>query len=155
MVLWLMARRFGDPKLQEKLVAAYIVGWSVTREDLKDYPHLKVAATPDETGAIARSIVREGAVAVNPLSMTITDKATPADENLGALFLTENGVLEIPHYTGGQTVNGAFVIPRPANFGNLDGIKIPDVYHAYDYTFFYRNLQRNAEIRAKAYLASH
>lgn len=165
MLLWLMERRFGDPKLREKLVAAYLVGWSVSRDDLAKYPHLKVAATPDETGAIITyntqgpnpgySIVREGAVGVNPLTMTITDKASPADENLGALFLTENGVLDIPHYTGGQIVNGAFVISTPTNVKDLDAMKIPEFYHPYDYTFFYRNLQRNAEARVRAYLASH
>jgi len=164
MILWLMERRFSDPKLRKMLVAAYIVGWSVTRDDLAKYPHLKVAATPDETGSIITyntqgpdseySIVGEGAVAVNPLTMTITNKVSFAEENLGALFLTENGALEIPYYTGGQTVDGAFVIPTPSNIKDLD-VGTPGFYHPYDYTFFYRNLQHNAEARVKAYLASH
>lgn len=163
-LLTLMERHFADPSLQEVLVAAYLVGWSVTKEDLATYPHLKIAETPDQTGVIVTyntqgenpgySIVRKGAVAVNPLSMTITDEAVSAERNLGALFYTESGVLEIPHYTGGRTVNGAFVIPEPSNIGILSAVKIPGFYHPYDYTFFYRNLQRNAEQRVRAYLAA-
>jgi hypothetical protein len=164
-LLSLMERRFADPALREKLVAAYLVGWSVTSDDLAAYPHLKVAATPDETGAIityntqgenpAYSIVREGAVAVNPLTMTITDEPVSADRNLGAVFFTENGVQEILHYTGGQTVNGGFVIPEPSNLQDLDAMKIPGFYHPYDYTFVFRNLQANAALRVGAYLAKH
>lgn len=163
-LLTLMERHFADPALQRALVAAYLVGWSVTKEDLATCPHLKIAGTPDQTGAIVTyntqgenpgySIVRKGAVAVNPLTMTITDEAVSAERNLGALFYTESGVLEIPHYTGGRTVNGAFVIPEPSDIDILSAVKIPGFYHPYDYTFFYRNLQRNAEQRVRAYLAA-
>lgn len=162
LLLWLMERRFADPALRSKLVAAYLVGWSVTKDDLAKYPHLKVAETPDQTGAIVTyntqgpnpgySIVREGAVAVNPLTMTITGEPVPAERNLGAVFFTENGVLDIPHYTGGQTVNGGFVIPTPFNIDELDAMKIPRFYHPYDYTFFYRNLKENVKVRIRAYL---
>jgi hypothetical protein len=162
LLLWLMERRFADPALRGKLVAAYLVGWSVTKDDLAKYPHLKVAETPDQTGAIVTyntqgpnpgySIVREGAVAVNPLTMTITGETVPAERNLGAVFFTENGVLDIPHYTGGQTVNGGFVIPTPSNIDELDAMKIPRFYHPYDYTFFYRNLKENVKVRIRAYL---
>jgi hypothetical protein len=162
LLLWLMERRFGDPALREKLVAAYLVGWSVTEEDLARFPHLKIAATPKETGAIVTyntqgpnpgySIVRKKAVAVNPLTMTITDEPVPAEQNLGAVFFTENGVLDIPRYTGGQTVNGGFVIPTPFNIGELDAMKIKEFYHPYDYTFFYRNLKENVKVRIRSYL---
>jgi len=74
---------------------------------------------------------------------------------LGAVFFSDKGVLEIPHYTGGQTVGGAFVIPTPSNIGDLDAVQIPEFYHPYDYTFFYRNLQQNAELRTRTYLELH
>jgi hypothetical protein len=162
LLLWLMERRFGDPALRKKLVAAYLVGWSVTKDDLARYPHLKVAATPGETGAIVTyntqgpnpgySIVRKDAVAVNPLTMTVTGDPAPAERNLGAVFFTENGVLDIPRYTGGRTVNGGFVIPTPSNIGELDAMKINEFYHPYDYTFFYRNLKENVKARIQSYL---
>lgn len=160
----LMERRLSDPETGKLLVAAYIIGWSVTRDDLARHPHLKMAETPDQTGCIVSyntqgpnpgySIVREGAVAVNPLTMTITGEPAEAALNLGAVFCDENGVREIPHYTGGQTINGAFVIPTPSNVEDLDAIQIPDFYHPYDYAFFFRNLQKNAELRTKKYLDS-
>lgn len=163
-LLTLMERFFADPVLREKLVAAYLLGWSVTREDLAKYPHLKVAETPEQAGAIVTyntqgpnpgySIVREGAVAVNPLTMTITDETVPAARNLGAVFFTDSGVLDIPHYTGGQTVKGGFVIPTPPNIDDLDDVKISRFYHPYDYTFFFLNLRDNAELRVSAYLSA-
>ena len=163
-VLRLMERRLGDPETGKRLVAAYIIGWSVTRDDLARYPHLKMAETPDQTGCIVSyntqgpkpgySIVREGAVAVNPLTMTITGEPADAGLNLGAVFCDEKGVREIPHYTGGQTINGAFVIPAPSNVKDLDAIQIPEFYHPYDYAFFFRNLQKNAELRTKKFLDS-
>lgn len=163
-LLHLMERRFGDPDLRKKLVAAYIIGWSVTEDDLARYPHLKMAETHDQTGCIISyntqglnadySIVREGAVAVNPLTMKITDEPAKADRNLGAVFFTETGLMDIPHYTGGQTVNGAFVISTPSNIEDLDAMSIPGFYHPYDYTFFYRNLRRNAELRVNSYMKS-
>jgi hypothetical protein len=163
-LLRLMERRLGDPETAKRLVAAYIIGWSVTRDDLARHPHLKMAETPDQTGCIVSyntqgpnpgySIVREGAVAVNPLTMTITGEPAEAGLNLGALFCDGKGVREISHYTGGQTINGAFVIPAPSNVKDLDAIQIPEFYHPYDYAFFFRNLQKNAELRTKKYLDS-
>ncbi len=164
-LLHLLERRFGDAELRKKLVAAYIIGWSVMKDDLARYPFLKIAESPDQTGSIVSfntqgpnpgySIVREGAVGVNPLTMTITGEVADADQNLGAVFFPDKGVMEIPHYTGGQTVGGAFVIPTPSNINDLDAMKIPEFYHPYDYTFFYRNLQQNAELRTRTYLESH
>ena len=86
--------------------------------------------------------------------MTITGEPADAGLNLGAVFCDEKGVREIPHYTGGQTINGAFVIPAPSNVKDLDAIQIPEFYHPYDYAFFFRNLQKNAELRTKKFLDS-
>lgn len=161
LLLWLIERRFDDPALREKLVAAYIIGWSVTGEDLKEYPHLKMAESPDETGCIisyntqevdtAATIVRKGGIGVNPLTMTLTTEPVPAERNLGAVFFTDCGVLDIPHYSGGQTVDGAFIVPKPFNAEQINS-ENPGFYHAYDYNFFYRNLMENVSVRVRAYL---
>ena len=161
LVLWLLERRFDDSALREKLVAAYVIGWSVTGEDLKKYPQLKMSEAPDETGCIisyntqeanpAVTIVRQGGIGVNPLTMTLTTDPVPAEQNLGAVFFTESGVQEIPHYSGGQTVDGAFVVPRPFNAEQLNSGN-PGFYHRYDYNFFYKNLMENVRVRVEAYL---
>lgn len=161
LLLWLMERRFDDPALREKLVAAYIIGWSVTDEDLEKYPQLKMSEAPDETGCIisyntqeadpAATIVRKGGIGVNPLTMTLTTEPVSAERNLGAVFFTDSGVLDIPRYSGAQTVDGALIVPKPFNAQQLNS-ENPGFYHAYDYNFFYRNLMENVSTRVRAYL---
>ena len=38
MMLYLLERKFKDPALRKLLVAAYIIGWSVTSDDMNSYP---------------------------------------------------------------------------------------------------------------------
>jgi len=162
-LLLLLERRFSDEALRKKLIAAYVIGWSVTNEDLKKYTHLKMSEAPDETGCIisyntqtpdaSMSIVRKGAVAVNPLTMTLTKDNVPAEKNLGAMFFTDDGnVLYIPHYTGAKAVNGALTIPVPSGPDFLKP-SYPGFYHQYDYAFFYCNLVENVRERIKTYLS--
>jgi hypothetical protein len=110
----LMRERFRNPALQTQLVAAYLIGYSLTSEDFKNYPWMKPAAGADDTGVIisyntqapgttGSPVLLPNAYCINPLNWT-TDE-TPADKtlNLGAVFFNaENGNIdrEIPHYAG-------------------------------------------------------
>jgi Protein of unknown function (DUF3089) len=38
LLLMLLQDKFSDPSLRKQLVAAYVIGWSVTSDDLKSYP---------------------------------------------------------------------------------------------------------------------
>ena len=158
-LLWLLERVFDDPELMKKLVAAYMIGWSVTVDDVKAYPQLKVCESFDETGCIVSyntqeknpeiSLVRKGAIAVNPLLWNTSEEAAPKELNLGAVFHFDGITKEIPHYTGAQTIAGALIVPRPSN---TDELKTPrGFYHSYDYAFFYRNLEKNVADRIAAY----
>ena len=97
LLLWLLERRvLDDPKLRKKLVAAYVIGWSVTADDIKAYPRLKMCESFDETGCIVSyntqekdpeiSIVRKSAVAVNPLLWNTSAEAAPKELNLVPCF---------------------------------------------------------------------
>ena len=159
LLLWLLERVFDDPKLKKKLVAAYMIGWSVTADDLKAHPHLKVCESFDETGCIVSyntqekdpeiSIVRKGAIAVNPLLWNTSGEAASKELNLGAVFDIGGVRKEIPNYTGAQIEAGALIVSRPLN---VDELKTPrGFYHSYDYAFFYRNLEKNGADRIAAY----
>ncbi len=164
-LLDLLFRRFYDEGLQDRLVAAYIIGYSVTKEDIEKYPYLNFAQTSDDTGVIisyntqapgatGSPVLLEDALCINPLNWK-TDN-TPADRsmNLGAVFFEQNSdkiEREVPNYTGAQinTSTGALNTTPPDHF---DAGFFPEgVYHKYDYTFWYRNLQKNVEDRIKAY----
>ncbi len=163
LLLWLLERVFDDQELKKKIVAAYIIGWSVTVDDIKAYPHLKVCESFDETGCIVSyntqeknpeiSIVRKGAIAVNPLLWNTSGKSALKELNLGAVFYIDGVEKEIVNYTGAQTIEGALIVPRPSN---ADELKTPrGFYHSYDYAFFYRNLEKNVADRIAAYLRSN
>jgi hypothetical protein len=113
----LMQKRFHDPALQKQLVAAYLIGYSVTDDDLKKYPWLKPAAGRDDLGVIVSyntkapnttgsPVLLPGAICINTLNWK-TD-ATPADKamNLGAVFYDNRGKLikDVPGYCG-ATIN--------------------------------------------------
>lgn len=161
LLFMLLERRFSNSSLQKKLVAAYVIGWSVTKNDLKKYPHLQMSTTADQTGCIISyntqgidptvTIVRNGAVGVNPLTMTLTDDFVPAEKNMGAVFFIDDEMQYIPNYTGAQTVNGGLTVPVPSNVTALKLDK-PDFYHSYDYSFFYCNLVKNVKLRIDSYL---
>lgn len=164
LLLWLLQRRFGDPKLRERLVASYIIGWSVMPDDLEKYPQLVMSDSPTRTGCIVsyntqavspdRTIAIPGAVGVNPLTMDTTGEAAPKERNLGAVFFTGGKRIEVPHFTGAQTIDGALIIPRPDRT-DLVSDAASGFYHPYDYTFFFRNLERNVADRVAAFLKEH
>lgn len=160
LLLSLLQKRFNDPELQKKLVAAYLIGWSVTPEDMQDRPYVKISQNPQEIGAIityntqsknpGKSIVRQGGIGVNPLTMDTTSKFVSKEKHLGAVFFTEKGMVEIPHFTDAQTIDGALVVPTLKS--NLIHPPFEGFYHSYDYNIFYRNIERNVAERIAAYM---
>ena len=162
----LMKEHFNDPKLQKQLVAAYLIGYSVTPDDLNNYPWLKPATKADDIGVIisyntqapgatGSPVLLPGAFCINPLNW-MTDN-TPADKslNLGAVFFndTTNDIdREVVNYVGAcvdQTI-GALTTSPP---DKLDGGSFPEgVYHKFDYAFWYRNLEKNVGVRCESYL---
>lgn len=162
----LLKRKFGNPDLQKRLVAAYAIGWSVTEDDLKKNPFLRICRDSEQTGCIvAYNCVADGAqekaptimpgsVVVNPLSWTTDGNVAPASENLGSVFFDPEGNRkEAAHFTSAQVKNSGLVVV-PADTEGLDDMPFgPGIYHKYDYAFFYRNLEANAIERIEAYLA--
>ena len=167
----LLKDKFEDPALQEQLIACYAIGWSITEEELSEYPWLQFASSKDDTGVIisfnseAESVtdslmIPEGTrtLCINPLSW-ITD-STPADKSLnkGACFTDYDGNIteEIPELTGAyiDPERGALKVPDVTPEDYPAGLYIFEdgIYHLYDYQFFYRNLQENVSARIDAYM---
>jgi hypothetical protein len=166
----LMRKRLGDPKLREKLVAAYLIGYSVMPDDFKNYPWFKPARGADDVGVVisynteapgatGSPVLKKGAFCINPLNWK-TD-ATPAGRelNLGAVFFDDfTGTLkkEVPHYTGARVnpESGALET-MPPDYESLKLGHFPaGVLHKFDYAFWYRNLEQNVARRIKAYQAT-
>ncbi|MDD3336361.1 MAG: DUF3089 domain-containing protein [Eubacteriales bacterium] len=170
MILRLMKEFLGDPTLQDRLIAAYCIGWRITDEDLESYPWIIPAAGADDVGVVISFnseaegimdslIVPNGTKthAINPLNWRTDNTYADASENKGACFTNYSGeiVKEVSALTGAylDETRGTLKLPdiAPEDYSNS---LFPDgVYHLYDYQFFYRNLQENVALRTDAYFS--
>lgn len=171
-ILNLLETEFSDPRLRERLVAAYVIGWSLTREDAEKFPHLKPARGETDTGVIisyntqrAHSgysfMLRKNSLGINPVNWRTDGVPAPASEHKGAvIFDARTGEPKefIPHFseTYLEAETGALVVDAPAEkFGAGKGIFPPGVLHAYDYMFFYNNLKENVGRRIDAWFGKN
>lgn len=163
LLLWLLERRMNNWLKLRKMVAAYVIGWAVTQEELDRYPHLEMCISAAQAGCIVSyntqgplagmSLARPGAVSVNPLLMdgsTSTDVA-PAWVNLGAVLMPPmvSTWTEIPQLTGAYNQDGALILTDPPRISPM--ANAGQIYHIYDYALFYRNLEENAKVRIAAF----
>lgn len=83
----------------ERMVAGYLIGYSVTKEDLEEYPYLKFAEGETDTGVLiswntegkknveqkAFNVpVLPNAISINPINWKRDETYAPASENLGS-----------------------------------------------------------------------
>ncbi len=171
-ILELLRKFFGDRKLQERLVAAYAIGYSLTLKDLDVYPHLALAQGESDTGVIVTyntqgegafgsPVLLAGAVGINPLNWCTDSTAAAAELNLGAVFFRDSTgeiLEEVAEFCGAylDTTTGVLVVTDLKDTDVIDISRLgrwPDkVYHRYDYAFFYNNLKHNVAHRIAAYL---
>ena len=168
LIIRLMKDLFDEPKYQRRLVAAYAIGWKLTEDEVKEFPHLKPAEGETDTGVIVAfnsedkgitsSLIigeNEKTYSINPLNWKTTSEIADKALNKGACFTDYSGNIkeEIPNLTGAyiDEKRGALKVTdiNPKDYpGKLfeDGI-----YHLYDYQFFFRNLEENVKTRLSAF----
>ncbi|MBP2132174.1 hypothetical protein J2128_000095 [Methanomicrobium sp. W14] len=167
----LIKNRFGDdPKLRDRLVAAYLIGYTVTDDDLSK-ANLTAASGANDTGvvityntqspsSVGGPMLMAGAHCINPLNWKTDPTYADASENLGAVFYNDSTgefLREVANYSDAQInmTSGALMTNIPKG-EELDIGSYPEgVYHRYDYAFWYRNLEQNVGDRIQAYLAAH
>ena len=161
------------PDRYERMVASYMIGFSVTKGWLAENPHLKFAAGEDDAGVIVswntegaqnveqnatNVVVMPGAISINPLNWKLDDTYASASENKGSLVIDEEaGTANIGDIGADAQVNtarGVVVsnaeseyIPLPEFFGSAS-------FHNGDYTFFYNNIKDNVAKRIATYKAN-
>lgn len=158
------------PEYLKNMVAAYVIGYSVTEEYLAKNPHLKFASTDKDTGVIVsyntegpgnkdqyNCVVREGAVCINPINWKRDDTYAPAEENLGSLGLTGEIV---ENYADARLDpdRGVVVCESITQSEEMQEMLKPyfgsQSYHLSDYSLYYKNLQKNAADRIDAFMDS-
>ena len=167
------------PDYYERMVAAYVIGYSVTKDDLKAYPYLKFATGESDTGVIiswnteGRKNVEEnvhtavllpGAISINPLNWKLDETYAPASENLGSLIVNEEAMTVSIGDVGadaqvvperGTVVTNAKIESMPEELAKVaDEFFGPDGRHESDYSFYYNNIKDNVAKRIAAYKAN-
>ena len=167
-LLELMKAEFHNPQWQKQLVAAYLIGYSVTAEDLAKYPWLKMAQGEADTGVIVSYntqlphsgqsfVLKKGALGINPVNWKTDATVAPAAEHKGAIIfnaVTGEIVEEVPHLSDAylEAESGALVVQvDPVKYNASQAVFAAGVLHMYDYMFFYNNLKENAARRAAAW----
>ena len=92
------------PEYYERMIAAYVIGYAVTEDDLEACPHLKFATGESDTGVIvswntegpinveenvSTAVLLPNAISINPLNWKLDDTYAPASENLGSFMPDE------------------------------------------------------------------
>ena len=159
------------------MVAAYLIGYSVTKDDLEEYPHLKFATGESDTGVIIswntegkknveenahNVVVLPNAISINPLNWKLDDTYAPASENLGSYMPNEKtGVYEFTDVGAdaqidlarGVVVTNAKTEPLPEELVEIANEFFgPDGRHASDYSYYYNNIKDNVAKRIAAYI---
>jgi hypothetical protein len=82
------------PDYLKRMIAAYVIGYSITEDYLKANPHLKFAEGADDTGVIIsyntegegngnNIVVLPGAISINPINWKRDETYASAEESLG------------------------------------------------------------------------
>ena len=158
------------PEYYERMVAAYAIGYSITKEDLESNPHMKFATGESDTGVIiswhtegpknveenARNVaVLPHGISINPLNWKRDETYAPASENLGSYMpnaesemyeITDVGAdAKVVLNRGVIVTNTTYDQYAPAEFFG------PQSFHEDDYTLYYNNLKANVVKRIAAY----
>ena len=166
------------PEYYKRMVAAYVIGYAVTKEDLAAYPYLKFATGESDAGVIiswntegpknvevnAKTVVlMPNGISINPLNWKLDETYAPASMNLGSLVENEKtGKPEIGdigadaqvNIARGSIITNAKTAPMPEADAKVAAEFFgPDGRHGEDYTFFYNNIKDNVAKRVATFMA--
>lgn len=158
------------PEHYERMVAAYVIGYSITSDWLAEHPYLKFAEGAGDTGVIVswntegprnkgqhNIVVEDGAISINPINWKRDDTYAAADENLGSrMFNADTGSYEIKKDLADaqlDTERGVVICTAKAAYTDAVELFGPESFHNNDYAFYYENLRENVKQRAENYIA--
>jgi Protein of unknown function (DUF3089) len=166
------------PDVYKRMIAAYVVGQSITSEYLAQNPHLKFATGPDDTGVIVswnteapvvdgtNPVTMPGGIAINPITWTTGEATATAAQNLGSIQLNpQTGRPELDANGQIKRVMGVadarvdkkkgVVICSTVDPAKYESGFPKGVYHLFDYSFYFFDVRANAANRIERYLAGN
>jgi len=169
-----------NPDVYKRMVAAYVIGYSITDDYLAKNPGLKFATGAKDTGVIisyntqaptiegTNGVVLPTAHVINPISWTTDETVASASDNLGSLQLNKDGsvvtnpdgtYLKVLNFADAQVDKTKCVII--CSTVNVDKYAPGSttfgkgIFHSFDYPFYYYNIRANAEERVAEYMKEH
>jgi len=153
-----------NPDVYKRMIAAYVIGYSVTNTYLAKNPHLKFAQGADDTGVIIsyntqspdlaagkNPVVLPGALVINPITWTTSSVLADKSMGLGSFMPVDGVLVKVQQYADAQVDAAKGALITTANPTGLQLGFGPGVYHSYDYPFYYFNLRENAANRISNY----
>ena len=164
------------PDVYRRMIAAYVVGYSITPDYLTRNPVLKFAQGATDTGVIvswnteatqiaaANPVLLPGGLVINPITWTRDETPATAQQNLGSIELNQSTGLPVVGADGQitkvvgladariDTAKGVVVCDSVNPAAYMNGLP-EGVFHVYDYPFYYFNVRANAASRIEHFLA--
>ena len=167
-VATVMLRKFfhDNPDIQKRMVAAYLIGYTINRQDTVTYKNMHEARSATDLGTIicwnvetaeatGESPVATGnGMCINPINWRTDDTYAPASESKGS-YLKENGTyIRKEHFADARinTSRGTVIISTvPSTY--LDGRPVFPLgcLHNLDYPLYYYDIAQNAADRIAAW----
>lgn len=160
------------PEVYKRMVAAYAIGYSVTKDYLAKSENklLKFATGPDDTGVIIsyntegigvtnNPLVLPNALSINPITWTRTNRPATKECNEGSITLLTPAVCDmtpIKDVASAQVdIKRGVVICASVSSADYSIPGLPGVYHSYDYPLYFYNIRSNAMNRVNHYWAAN
>lgn len=151
------------PEYYKNMVAAYVIGYPVTKEYMSQNLHLKFAKKSNDTGVIISYDVEapnksgidifktKNKLVINPINWSRSERIAKASQNLGSLNehtlqVTTPGIADAKiNKKSGMIIcstvdSEKYEIKLPALFGKGS-------FHGQDFQFYFLNLRQNAKER--------
>ena len=164
----------------ERMIAAYVIGFSITTDDLEVNPALKFAEGEDDTGVIVsynldgpenkneeNAVVLENAISINPLNWKRNDTYASASENKGdRIPITQPGSIAAKDFNEHKSgladaqidlERGVVVCTTLADeYVTPFAPGVPNVFgpaslHLSDYPAYWDNIRENVQTRIDAF----
>ena len=153
----------------ERMVAAYVVGFSISKKDLEENPHLHFAEGEDDTGVIVswntegaenkdafNLVVLKDSVAINPLNWKRDDTYASADENKGSWVKNDDEEYEMQDIGADAQLDlerGVVICTTDYPGIGMEDVFGPASFHNGDYGFYFENIKENVAKRIDSYFS--
>ena len=153
--------------LQRRLVAAYIIGYSITEDDLNTYTNLRFARSEYDTGVIIsyntesknysnyNPTLLTNSISINPITWILDEVTATSNISLGSKMIIDGEIKKINTLASAKVDKKRGVIKcdsiKENNFYDSNSIYPKGVYAPYNVALYFYDLKENIRKRVSAF----